>query len=174
MDRVWPHKVKGEGHFVAKIQKLEDEDCATKELKTKRLDKEIKDYKDFEKKFLNVNIGNKFDLRGENLYLIPEESPDTKKLKVLRYGLHLGVSKKNRFEPSHALSHYLKLEDVKNVEEFKVDDNQILDYLRGNTINTGKSRGWVLVSVEGVPIGWGKESNGVLKNHYPKGLRINY
>ena len=45
MDRVWPHKVKGEGHFVAKIQKLEDEDCATKELKTKRLDKEIKDYK---------------------------------------------------------------------------------------------------------------------------------
>ncbi len=174
MDRVWPHKVKGEGHFVAKIQKLEDEDCATKELKTKRLDKEIKDYKDFEKKFLNVNIGNKFDLRGENLYLIPEESPDTKKLKVLRYGLHLGVLKKNRFEPSHALSHYLKLEDVKNVEEFKVDDNQILDYLRGNTINTGKSRGWVLVSVEGVPIGWGKESNGVLKNHYPKGLRINY
>ncbi|MFR9069008.1 MAG: RsmF rRNA methyltransferase first C-terminal domain-containing protein [Paraclostridium sp.] len=174
MDRVWPHKVKGEGHFVAKIQKLEDEDCATKELKTKRLDKEIKDYKDFEKKFLNVNIGNKFDLRGENLYLIPEESPDTKKLKVLRYGLHLGVLKKNRFEPSHALSHYLKLEDVKNVEEFKVDDNQILDYLRGNTVNTGKSRGWVLVSVEGVPIGWGKESNGVLKNHYPKGLRINY
>ena len=174
MDRVWPHKVKGEGHFVAKIQKLEDEDCSTKELKTKRLDKEIKDYKDFEKKFLNVNIGNKFDLRGENLYLIPEESPDTKKLKVLRYGLHLGVLKKNRFEPSHALSHYLKLEDVKNVEEFKVDDNQILDYLRGNTISTGKSRGWVLVSVEGVPIGWGKESNGVLKNHYPKGLRINY
>ena len=174
MDRVWPHKVKGEGHFVAKIQKLEDEDCSTKELKTKRLDKEIKDYKDFEKKFLNINIGNKFDLRGENLYLIPEESPDTKKLKVLRYGLHLGVLKKNRFEPSHALSHYLKLEDVKNVEEFKVDDNQILDYLRGNTISTGKSRGWVLVSVEGVPIGWGKESNGVLKNHYPKGLRINY
>ena len=174
MDRVWPHKVKGEGHFVAKIQKLEDEDCTTKELKTKRLDKEVKDYKDFEEKFLNINMGTKFDLRGENLYLIPEESPDTKKLKVLRYGLHLGVLKKNRFEPSHALSHYLKLKDVKNVEEFKVNDSEVLDYLRGNTINTGKSRGWVLVAVEGVPLGWGKESNGVLKNHYPKGLRINY
>jgi NOL1/NOP2/sun family putative RNA methylase len=174
MDRVWPHKVKGEGHFVAKIQKLEDEDCTTKELKTKRLDKEVKDYKDFEKKFLNINMGSKLDLRGENLYLIPKESPDTKKLKVLRYGLHLGVLKKNRFEPSHALSHYLKLEDVKNVEEFKVNDSEVLDYLRGNTVNTGKSRGWVLVSVEGVPLGWGKESNGVLKNHYPKGLRINY
>ncbi|CEP82001.1 RsmF rRNA methyltransferase first C-terminal domain-containing protein [Paraclostridium sordellii] len=174
MHRVWPHKVKGEGHFVAKIQKLEDEDCKTKELKAKRLDKEIKDYKDFEKKFLNINIGNKFDLRGENLYLLPEESPDVKKLKVLRYGLHLGVLKKNRFEPSHALSHYLKLEDAKYVENLKLEEEHILNYLRGNTINTGQSRGWVLVAIEGIPIGWGKESNGVLKNHYPKGLRINY
>lgn len=174
MHRIWPHKVKGEGHFVAKIQKLENEDCKTKELKAKRLDKEIKDYKDFEKKFLNINIGNKFDLRGENLYLLPEESPDVKKLKVLRYGLHLGVLKKNRFEPSHALSHYLKLEDAKHVENLKLEEEHILNYLRGNTINTGQSRGWVLVAIEGIPIGWGKESNGVLKNHYPKGLRINY
>ena len=174
MHRVWPHKVKGEGHFVAKIQKLENEDCNIKELKTKRLDREVKDFRDFEKKFLNKNLGSKFELRGDNLYLIPDESPDTKKLKVLRYGLHLGVLKKNRFEPSHALSHYLKLDDVKNTENFGVEDSEVLNYLRGNTINTGKSRGWVLVSVEGVPLGWGKESNGVLKNHYPKGLRINY
>ena len=82
--------------------------------------------------------------------------------------------KKNRFEPSHALSHYLKMEDVKNVENFSIQDNKILDYLRGNTIETGKSRGRVLVCVEGRGLGWGKESNGILKNHYPKGLRINY
>ena len=35
MHRVWPHKVKGEGHFVAKIQKLEDEDCNVKSIKIK-------------------------------------------------------------------------------------------------------------------------------------------
>ena len=174
MHRLWPHKEKGEGHFVAKIQKLEDEKCPTKDLKIKNLNKEIKDFKDFEKKFLNIELGNKLDLRGENLYLLPENCPETKKLKVLRYGLHLGVLKKNRFEPSHALSHYLKLDDVKNVENLRIGDEEVLNYLRGNTINTGKSRGWVLVSVEGVALGWGKESNGVLKNHYPKGLRINY
>lgn len=174
MERLWPHKVKGEGHFVAKIQKLEDGDCKVKETKTKRLDKELKDYRDFEKKFLNIKMGDKFDIRGENLYLLPYESPETKKLKVLRYGLHLGMLKKNRFEPSHALSHYLTIEDAKYVEDLKLDDTKILDYLRGNVINTGQSRGWVLVAVEGVPIGWGKESNGVIKNHYPKGLRINY
>ncbi|MBF1052975.1 MAG: hypothetical protein HXL20_05310, partial [Peptostreptococcus sp.] len=38
-------------------------------------------------------------------------------------------------------------------------------------IETGQSSGWVLVSVEGVSLGWGKESNGILKNKYPKGLR---
>lgn len=174
MERLWPHKVKGEGHFVAKIQKLEEEDCNVKQIKVKRIDKEIKDYKDFEKKFLNISLENKFEIRGENLYLLPEESPDTKKIKLLRYGLHVGTLKKNRFEPSHALSHYLKMEDAKYIENLKVNDEQILQYLRGNTINTGNSRGWVLVCVEGIPIGWGKESNGVLKNHYPKGLRINY
>lgn len=174
MERLWPHKVKGEGHFVAKIQKLEEEDCNVKQIKVKRIDKEIKDYKDFEKKFLNISLENKFEIRGENLYLLPEESPDTKKIKLLRYGLHVGTLKKNRFEPSHALSHYLKMEDAKYIENLKVNDEQILYYLRGNTINTGNSRGWVLVCVEGIPIGWGKESNGVLKNHYPKGLRINY
>lgn len=174
MQRIWPHKVSGEGHFVAKIQKLENEDCNVKYIKIKNNDKEVKDYREFEKKFLNISMESRFDIRGENLYLLPEEHPDTKKLKVLRYGLHLGMLKKNRFEPSHALSHYLKMEDVKNVENFSVQDDKILDYLRGNTIETGKSRGWVLVCVEGIGLGWGKESNGILKNHYPKGLRINY
>ncbi len=87
-------------------------------------------------------------MRGENLYALPEDCPDTKKLKVLRYGLHLGVMKKNRFEPSHALSHYLNKEDVHYSEDFDVNDERILEYLRGNTVNTGKSRGWVLVCIE--------------------------
>ena len=174
MERLWPHKIKGEGHFVAKIQKNEEEDIKTKELKVKRLDTELKDFREFEKKFLNESIGNKFDIRGENLYLLPEESPETKKLKVLRYGLHLGILKKNRFEPSHALSHYLKPNQVKYTENLSIQDEEVLNYLRGNTINTGQSRGWVLVTVENIPLGWGKESNGVLKNHYPKGLRIKY
>ncbi|MDB8805459.1 MULTISPECIES: RsmF rRNA methyltransferase first C-terminal domain-containing protein [Romboutsia] len=174
MERLWPHKIKGEGHFVAKIQKNEEEDIKTKELKVKRLDTELKDFREFEKKFLNESIGNKFDIRGENLYLLPEESPETKKLKVLRYGLHLGILKKNRFEPSHALSHYLNPNQVKYTENLSIQDEEVLNYLRGNTINTGQSRGWVLVTVENIPLGWGKESNGVLKNHYPKGLRIKY
>ncbi|MGL4802842.1 MAG: RsmF rRNA methyltransferase first C-terminal domain-containing protein [Cetobacterium sp.] len=174
MERIWPHKVKGEGHFVAAIIKNEEEENNTKNLKIKSLEKEVKDFKDFENKFIKIKVAKEFVLRGENLYALPENCPDTKKLKVLRCGLHLGVMKKNRFEPSHALSHYLNKEDVYYSEDFNVDDERVLEYLRGNTVNTGKSRGWVLVCIEGIGLGWGKESNGVLKNHYPKGLRIKY
>lgn len=78
MQRIWPHKVSGEGHFVAKIQKLENEDCNVKYIKIKNNDKEVKDYREFEKKFLNISMESRFDIRGENLYLLPEEHPDTK------------------------------------------------------------------------------------------------
>lgn len=93
---------------------------------------------------------------------------------MLRCGLHVDVLKKNRFEPSHALSHYIKKCDAKYTEDFSVDSQGVYQYLRGNTINTNQSRGWALVTVEGIPLGWGKESNGFLKNHYPKGRRITY
>ena len=136
MHRLWPHQVKGEGHFVAKIRKNRDEECYIKKIKTKSLNKELKDYREFEKKFLNIEIKGDFYLKGENLYLLPDNCPDTKKLKVLRNGLHLGILKKNRFEPSHALSHYLKIDDAKYVEDLKIDDTKALEYLRGNTLNT--------------------------------------
>lgn len=174
MERLWPHKIKGEGHFVAKIKKISDEKCSTKKMKVKPLGNELKHYKDFEKKFLSTELKGDFYLKGENLYLLPKDCPDTKKIKVLRNGLHLGLIKKNRFEPSHALSHYLTKDDVKNIENLSINDDKAKEYLRGSTIKTDKSRGWILVAIERIPLGWGKESNGIIKNHYPKGLRINY
>ena len=98
----------------------------------------------------------------------------TDNLHLVRNQVLLGEIKKNRFEPSHALSHYLTANDVKNIENLSIYDERAKEYLRGNTINTEKSRSWVLVAIENIPLGWGKESNGVLKNHYPKGLRIKY
>ena len=130
MERLWPHKVKGEGHFVAKIRKNSEQDCNTKKIKVKSLGKELKDYKDFEKKFLNISIEGDFYLKGENLYLLPQDCPDTKKLKVLRNGLHIGTLKKNRFEPSHALSHCLTANDVKNIENLSIGDERAKEYLR--------------------------------------------
>lgn len=35
----------------------------------------------------------------------------------------------------------------------------------------GVARGWTLMKTDGFALGWGKASGGVIKNHYPKGLR---
>ena len=48
-------------------------------------------------------------------------------------------------------------------------------YIRGETVSCEGHgyQGWTLAAAEGCTLGWGKASQGVLKNHYPKGLRRN-
>ena len=95
--------------------------------------------------------------------------PDLKGLVVVRPGLHLGTNKKNRFEPSHALALALQYTEVKQLYETEEPEK----YLRGETLACDPSlKGWTLVTCQGQPMGWGKADRGVMKNHYPKGLRI--
>lgn len=180
--RIWPHRVKGEGHYLALLEKKKTE---SEEVSGKRRKVRMPDYwKDltgrrFLQEFLQSTCkGYEPELShlivfGEQLYLVPEEMPDFAGLKVLRPGLHLGTLKKNRFEPSHALALFLRPEQVNCSISLPVDEPRLLDYLRGQTLSdeAGK-KGWTLVCVDGYSLGWAKASAGVLKNHYPKGLRI--
>ena len=109
---------------------------------------------------------------GDQLYMIPEEMPMLKGLKVLRPGLHLGTLKKNRFEPSHALALALGEKDVRHFVDYPSDSYEIKAYLNGQTLNYEGEKGWYLVHTDGFSIGWAKLAGSVLKNHYPKGLRI--
>ena len=104
---------------------------------------------------------------GDSIYLVPEEMISLKGLKVERAGLKLGMNKKNRFEPDHALALALNPAEVKQV----VEATEIHKYLKGDVIDCDYDNGWTLVATDNVSIGWGKATNGVLKNHYPKGLR---
>lgn len=107
---------------------------------------------------------------GENIYLISKYMKPLKGLKVVRPGLHVAVSKKNRLEPAHSLAVSLKPSDVTKTVDLSIEDCK--KYIAGETINCDEDlKGWVLVSVEGFSIGFGKASGGVIKNHYPKGLR---
>ena len=95
-------------------------------------------------------------------------------MKVMRPGLHLGTMKKNRFEPSHALALALRPEDVTHVMNLSAESDEIRKYLNGQTLNCEGEKGWYLICVDGYSIGWGKLAGGIMKNHYPKGLRIQY
>ena len=173
--RLWPHKIKGEGHFAAVLQK--DGVIPTVELRSRYgFEKGIasngyREYIEFQNAYLAKEYTGTFIRFGEQLYLLPEEAPSLKGLKVLRPGLHLGALKKNRFEPSHALALALHTEEVKCCVELSGDEASIKAYLTGQTFPVSDQNGWCLITVDGYSIGWGKAAGGIMKNHYPKGLR---
>ncbi|MBR5251515.1 MAG: RsmB/NOP family class I SAM-dependent RNA methyltransferase [Oscillospiraceae bacterium] len=170
---LFPHKIDGEGHFIAVLKKTCGDECRVKQAKTTADKKLLQPYLDFEKKFLNgVNFDN-FALFGENLYAVPQGTPDLAKIKVLRCGLHLGEIRKGRFEPGHSLAMALKKEQAKQSVSFAHDSSEMLAYLKGETLQTDEDfKGWCLVCSDGYSTGWAKVTDGTMKNHYPKGLRI--
>lgn len=168
--RIWPHKVKGEGHFIAVILKNDNAvpGAYIPQLQTGGCPSL---FTDFKSEFLDLQLDGRFHLFGDNLYQIPEKTPELKGLKVIRPGWHLGTLKKNRFEPSQALAAALTEKQALNTMPLKADQKQVYAYLRGEALQTEGTKGWTLVTVDGYSLGWGKQSNGMLKNHYPKGLR---
>lgn len=182
--RIYPHRQRGEGHFVAKLRKggaltgqgfslreaahgrpRAKKDAAVKEQEAWRL------YEQFARETLTVQPCGRRLAFGDQLYLVPEGMPDLKSLKALRPGLHLGTAKKNRFEPSHALALALRADQVS--QSFETEEPE--KYLRGETLSCDAPlSGWTLVTYRGFPMGWGKADRGVMKNHYPKGLRVNW
>lgn len=170
--RLWPHKIQGEGHYIAVLRKKAGENPPKLKLaETLKDERSLKEYNQFVKDTLQIKPRGQYLLFGDQLYIVPDEMISLQNLKVLRPGWHLGTIKKNRFEPSHALALSLKGEEVQHTWNLTADSPDLAAYLRGESIPAKGSKGWYLVQVDGYSIGWGKLSNGILKNHYPKGLR---
>lgn len=198
MERFWPHKVDGEGHFVAKLVRRGSVDTG---FKSDRQTKKIKNNKNRKNEtkpaltkenmkllseFLDETISDdmaaliknsRLVMFGEQLYRLPDMEVDIKGLKVQRAGLHIGEFKKQRFEPSHSLALALKLNDAKNVVKLTCDNPQTIGFFNGQSVMLSDEqaaeckKGWALVCVDGYTDGWGKVNGTQVKNHYPKGLR---
>ncbi len=112
---------------------------------------------------------------GNALYGMPvrPETLPLDGLRVLRAGLQLGTAGKGRFEPSHSLGMALKREEVRRAVDLSGTGPEAYAWLRGESIPVDPAcgKGWTLVLIDGCAAGWGKVSGGILKNHYPKGLR---
>ncbi len=160
--KLFPHRVKGEGHFVSLIQKGEK---VNKEYQV-RFDK-------FTEEGMTVYVDHAVRKRiGDKVYAYGQVDVDLKGLRVLRSGLLLGEEKKNRFEPSVTLALAMRKEGAGNVVSFSVEDERVMRYLKGETVDakdTSVKDGWVLICVDDYPLGFAKASKGILKNKYPKG-----
>ena len=170
--RLWPHKVKGEGHFAVRLRKPINSTIGgtVKISKVKHYfisKKELKELEKFVREiFIKSNIedyAKQLRFFGDNLFLIPQEING---IKIIRTGLHIAVQRKGRFEPAHALCRAIKPEDVKQYQD--CDYNTALKFLHGEVINCDSDfKGWVLIGYKGFGLGWGKAQNGIAKNHYP-------
>ncbi len=170
--RLWPHRIKGEGHFIALFRKAAQPSNGQMRPIQQRIDqREIQPYLDFVSSYLTRPLCGEYAFFGPNLYLLPPECPDLAGLQVLRPGLQLGSIRKGHFVPAHALALTLTPDIVHNTVNYEAESTEVLTYLRGETLSVQGKPGWYLVTVDGLSLGWGKLTGTTLKNHYPKGLR---
>ncbi|MBQ9113851.1 MAG: RsmF rRNA methyltransferase first C-terminal domain-containing protein [Clostridia bacterium] len=171
-EKLYPHKIKGEGHFVALFERLDEGETADVKLAKPVISRTAeKVYADFEKSFFNALFAKNLHEVNGTLYALPDNVFDWRGLQVLRVGIRLGEVKNGRFEPSHSLAMCAQKAECKNVVELPQTDARLEKYLRGETLDADAENGWCIVCVDGYPLGLGKAVNGVIKNHLPKGLR---
>jgi NOL1/NOP2/sun family putative RNA methylase len=183
--RLWPHRMSGEGHFIALMRHMGHEDRSAsstshptnmgKLFPLRVSGQPLRLFQDFILAELRPSaISFEIDhlaIVGSYLYDIPAGLPDLSGLKAIHPGWWLGVFKKDRFEPSHALAMGLTGEQARETLDLDGRSDEVLAYLRGEALPRAGQNGWVLVCVEDYPLGWGKRVNGVIKNLYPRGLR---
>lgn len=179
--RIFPHKMEGEGHFLALLRKrgesvgIRHRSC----LHTGRPSRdEAKVLCEFMKDVTMEWDLEQTEVRSGQAYFLPEPPQIEGKLPFLRNGLYLGEIRRGRFEPSQSLAMALKgAGEYKSVLDFEYTDIRVHKYLCGETVTVddlspSRPNGWQLVCVNGYPLGWGKLVNGTLKNKYHPGWRM--
>ena len=175
--RLYPHTVAGEGHFAALLQKrdLTPEDSARPGSllpPSQALSAPIKPASDgFHALWQSFACGDAPPANatlGDTLLSAPP-LPPLQGVRVLRAGLALGQLKGKVFAPDHALG---MAAPAFALPTCALDTAAATRYQRGESLPAPDDmRGYVVVTLQGLALGFGKASDGQLKNHYPKGLR---
>ena len=194
--RLFPHHADGEGHFAVLLRRRADAasgDAVSGGAVSRRAERPgrrdnrpgrgislpdaLRLFRDFAGSVLGYIPDGIPCLFGETLSLLPAGCDLTAEslngLRVLRAGLELGSVAGGRFTPAHALA-MAALPIPDGARRYALDSagGQPAAYLRGETVSCpSELAGWYTVTVDGFPLGWGKADRGVMKNHYPKGLR---
>lgn len=171
--RLFPHLMRGEGHFIAKLVYH-----GTTEVKDKKMVREELSatqrqlWTDFLQKQATTSLpALVLQAHGDQLYGVPAMMPVTRKLKIFRPGILLGTFKKKRFEPSYALA--LASDDLP-LPKVEITREQWALYVHGETFELASApvAGFHVLTCEGLPVGFGKVVAKTVKNFFPKGLRF--
>lgn len=175
--RLWPHKIKGEGHFIAVLRRQDDtrQTPPSKPASFNPVKAQVATlWHDFVQQTLthDVSAGRSLTLFGDKLFAVPEGVPELRGLRATRTGLHLGTVKKDRLVPAHALALTLTPQDVQQSLDLHPESEPLARYLAGHELEHHGEDGWVLITSAGFALGWGRRARHIIKNAYPKGLRL--
>ena len=181
--RIFPHRMNGEGHFLALFQKP-GQTVSEENFSRTKTDKAA--FALMEAFFTEIGMKslgglpfdwNRVDIRADKVYYLPPVTGNFRGLTFLRNGLYLGDLKKNRFEPSQPFALALHKGEACACISLPVTDPRLTRYLKGETLTiepgeAANKKGWHLLCADGYPIGFGKLVNQTLKNKYPAGWRV--
>lgn len=172
--RLWPHKIKGEGHFAALLRKKDNGSKSDVLLDSLGFidENELPEaYSRFVQDNLNFCPKGFFTKKGRNIYVLPEKHPSLDGIKTAKFGWYLGEANEGRFEPSHSFVTALGMGDVKKMITLDAGSREVFSYLKGETVMLEGEKGYTAVCVDGYTLGWAKQTGDMLKNLYPKGWR---
>lgn len=175
--RFWPHRSPGEGHFIARLRRADGPTTHPKLATPAPPPRQANDlWRAFVRETFTKDPFSEapLTLRGDRLCALPAALPDPVGIRTLRTGVWLGTLKKNRFEPAHSLALALTPEELAGARslELAADSPELKRYLQGDVLEGPGEDGWLVVTVSGFALGWGRRSQGLVKNLYPKGLRL--
>lgn len=176
--RLWPHEAEGEGHFIALLQRAGEGPAATWE-RAETVGAATADHQAlaaFWEPLIQEALPEGLVVRQRRdgntaVHGVTADTPDTRGLRVVRPGWHLGFHRKGRFVPSHALALGLRCQAVTQRLEEPLGSEWVGRYLHGEPLKIPGPDGWMLICVAGFALGWGKRSGNVIKNHYPRVMR---
>ena len=172
--RVWPHRAPGEGHFFAVLTREGEAPPALWPPATELLPARIGPLvRAFWEETLTVSLPTSgWETFGRVLCRPPTAPTAWRPLRPVRAGWRVGRIAPGRFVPDHALALALNPTDARRTLDLSADAPETAAYLRGETLSAPGPNGWLLVTVDGFPLGWGRRVGSVVKNHYPHRLRL--
>lgn len=163
----------GEGHFAARLRKKgEGYGSIIPYKNNQKIDDKVWDF--YDSLFVDRPFGENLALVGEKIIILPENyNRNIKNTGIIRAGIILGEIVKNRIEPHHSVFMAAQKNECRSAVDFDLNSDEIHKFLHGEEIAVpSEVKGYTAVCVNEMTVGFGKASNGRLKNKYPKGLRI--
>jgi 16S rRNA C967 or C1407 C5-methylase (RsmB/RsmF family)/NOL1/NOP2/fmu family ribosome biogenesis protein len=173
----FPGITKGEGFFVAVLQKTDgDENGLLTKIKKNKLQKPNKNADEILNKWVAESDRQLLMTEKGNVYSYNDAVYNNIEhfllnLNVKYSGILAGNLQKNVFIPDHALALSHIISD--KIKFAPLDKNEALQYL-SRSLNAIKSpdQSWLLASYDGVALGWLKNLGNRINNYFPTELRI--